>query len=54
MKTATKKSKGESQASMPTAGKAPDIEAASIPDTLATLKANPDIGLTGAEVESRR
>jgi plasma-membrane proton-efflux P-type ATPase len=30
------------------------IETASIPDTLATLKANPDTGLTRAEVEVRR
>ncbi|MGA7193998.1 MAG: HAD-IC family P-type ATPase [Anaerolineales bacterium] len=54
MKSATKKSKEESPASKPAAGKAPDIAAASVPDMLATLKVNPDTGLTGAEVESRR
>ena len=54
MKSATKKSKEESPASKPAAGKAPDIATASVPDTLATLKVNPDTGLTGAEVKSRR
>ena len=54
MKTATKKSNGESPTSNPSTGKAPDIAAASVPDTLATLKVNPDTGLTGAEVASRR
>ena len=33
---------------------APDIAAASIPDTLAALHANPDAGLTSKEVEVRR
>ena len=37
----------------PTEGKEPDIAAASIPDTLAMLKVNPDIGLTGTELEAR-
>src|SRR5450631_1892708 len=32
----------------------PDIAAASVPDTLATLHVNPDTGLTHAEVEIRR
>jgi magnesium-transporting ATPase (P-type) len=31
-----------------------DIAKASVPDTLAALKVNPEIGLTGAEVVSRR
>jgi H+-transporting ATPase len=39
----------------PTAkGKEPDIASASVPDTLATLKVNPDTGLTHAEVDTRR
>ena len=32
----------------------PDIASASVPDTLAELKVNPDTGLTGAEVDNRR
>ena len=35
-------------------GKAPDIASVSVPDTLAALKVNPQAGLTGAEVETRR
>jgi H+-transporting ATPase len=34
--------------------KAPDIAAASVPDTLASLKVSPDAGLTHAEVDVRR
>ena len=34
--------------------KAPDIASASVPDTLARLKVNPETGLTGAEVDVRR
>ena len=34
--------------------KPPDITAASVPDTLAALHVNPDIGLTRAEVDVRR
>ena len=34
--------------------KAPDIASASVPDTLAQLKVNPETGLTGAEVDARR
>jgi plasma-membrane proton-efflux P-type ATPase len=34
--------------------KPPDIASASVSDTLAALKVNPEIGLTGAEVETRR
>ena len=40
--------------SIPPAGKAPDIAAASVPETLAMLKVNPDTGLTGADVAARR
>lgn len=54
MQTVTKKSKGESPDSKPAAGKAPDIAAAPVPDTLAAIYVNPDTGLTGTEVESHR
>jgi H+-transporting ATPase len=39
---------------MPSTDKAPDIAAASIPDTLSTLRVNAAIGLTQADVGSRR
>jgi H+-transporting ATPase len=39
---------------MPTTAKAPEIASASVPDTLATLKVDPDKGLAPAEVEERR
>ncbi|VVC85450.1 plasma-membrane proton-efflux P-type ATPase [Sideroxydans sp. CL21] len=39
---------------MPATAKAPEIASASVPDTLATLKVDPDKGLTSAEVENRR
>ncbi len=54
MKADPRKSKAENPDSKPGASKAPDIATASIPDTLAALKVNPDAGLTGAEVETRR
>ena len=38
----------------PVASKPRDIASASVPDTLATLKVNPDIGLTHTEVDIRR
>ncbi len=38
----------------PADAKAPDIATASIPDTLAALKVNPDAGLAQAEVDVRR
>jgi len=38
----------------PTQGNEPDIAAASVPDTLAMLKVNPDKGLTDADVDARR
>jgi magnesium-transporting ATPase (P-type) len=34
--------------------KPPEIATASVPDTLASLKANPETGLTRAEVDARR
>ncbi len=51
----TLESKPESQSSQPPASaKPPDIALASVPDTLAALDVNPDIGLTRAEVDVRR
>ncbi len=38
----------------PASGKPPDMASASVPDTLLALKVNPDVGLTSAEVETRR
>jgi magnesium-transporting ATPase (P-type) len=38
----------------PENSKPPDIASATVPDTLARLKVNPDTGLTGGEVEVRR
>ena len=39
---------------MPAGAKLPDIASASIPATLATLRVNPETGLTRAEVDARR
>ena len=39
---------------MPANTKPPDIASASVPDTLASLKVNPDTGLARAEVDTRR
>ncbi len=38
----------------PSDAKAPDIASASVPETLASLKVNPETGLAHAEVETRR
>ena len=38
----------------PTDAKPPDIASASVPDTLASLKVNPDNGLARADVDTRR
>src|SRR5450755_3391258 len=38
----------------PATTKPPDIASASVPDTLASLKVNPDTGLAHAEVDTRR
>ena len=54
MQTATKKSVVESPSSKPGTAKEPDIASASVPDTLASLKVNPDTGLERAEVDTRR
>jgi len=48
-----KPTQGE-MAMKPTQGNEPDIAAASVPDTLAMLKVNPDKGLTDADVDARR
>jgi H+-transporting ATPase len=40
--------------STPFAATTPDIASASVPDTLAALKVNPETGLTSAEVDARR
>ena len=52
MQTVTKKSVVESPSSKPTA-KEPDIASVPVPDTLAVLHVNPQIGLTHAEVDTR-
>jgi plasma-membrane proton-efflux P-type ATPase len=54
MKTTQDKSKAEAVPSKPANAKPPDIASASVPDTLATLKANPETGLARAEVDTRR
>jgi H+-transporting ATPase len=40
--------------SEPANAKPPDIAPASVPDTLAALHVNPEMGLTHAEVDTRR
>jgi plasma-membrane proton-efflux P-type ATPase len=54
MKTVTKKSDAEPTILKPANAKPPDIASASVPDTLATLKVNPETGLARAEVDTRR
>src|SRR5271156_628802 len=54
MRTTSDKSEAGAAPAKPTDAKPPDIATASIPDTLATLKVNPETGLTRAEVETRR
>jgi plasma-membrane proton-efflux P-type ATPase len=48
------KSESEPVPPKPTDTKPPDIATAPVPDTLATLKVNPDTGLSNTEVEVRR
>jgi plasma-membrane proton-efflux P-type ATPase len=48
------KSESEPAPPKPADTKPPDIATASVPDTLATLKVNPDTGLSNTEVEVRR
>jgi len=54
MRAAPEKSEAQSERSKPATAKAPDFATASVPDTLAALRANPDTGLTRAEVDVRR
>src|SRR5450830_1295881 len=54
MQTATKKSGAAPPRLMPATAKVPDIVSASVPETLTTLRVNPETGLTRAEVGARR
>ncbi|HAO79844.1 MAG TPA: plasma-membrane proton-efflux P-type ATPase, partial [Verrucomicrobia subdivision 3 bacterium] len=54
MQTTANKPKSGPASSKPANIKPPDIASASVPDTLATLKVNPDTGLARAEVDTRR
>ena len=54
MPTPPNKPEAELAPSKPAIAKPPDIASASVPDTLAALQVNPDIGLTHAEVDARR
>ena len=54
MKPTTDKSEAKPAPPKPANAKPPDIASASVPDTLATLKVNPETGLTRAEVDTRR
>ena len=54
MRTTPNRSGVEPAPSKPANTKPPDIASASVPDTLAALHVNPDIGLTHAEVDVRR
>src|ERR1039457_5076531 len=54
MQTATKKSGVEAPRSTPASGKVPDIVSASVPESLTTLRVNPETGLTRTEVDLRR
>jgi H+-transporting ATPase len=54
MPTTPNTSEAEPVPSKPANAKPPDIAAASVPDSLAQLKVNPETGLTRGEVDSRR
>jgi H+-transporting ATPase len=54
MQTATKKSGAAPPRLMPATAKVPDIVSASVPETLTTLRVNPETGLTRTEVGVRR
>jgi plasma-membrane proton-efflux P-type ATPase len=54
MRTTPNSSDAEPAPSKPANAKPPDIASASVPDTLAALRVNPDAGLTSAEVDGRR
>jgi plasma-membrane proton-efflux P-type ATPase len=54
MRTEQKKSEAPQVPLSPTNATPPDIASASVPDTLAALHVDPDIGLSNAEVDARR
>ena len=54
MPTTPDKSSTEAAPSKPAGAKPPDVAAASMRDTLAQLKVNPETGLARAEVDARR
>src|ERR1035441_2739541 len=54
MRTTPNKPETEPAPSKPPNAKPPDIASASIPDTLASLKVNPETGLAHSEVDIRR
>ena len=54
MQAAPEKSEAQPVRSKPATAKGPDFATASVPDTLAALRVNPDTGLTRAEVDVRR
>jgi plasma-membrane proton-efflux P-type ATPase len=54
MPTTAKNSEAKPAPAKPADTKPPEIASASVPDTLASLKVNPDTGLTRAEVDTRR
>jgi plasma-membrane proton-efflux P-type ATPase len=54
MPTATDKSEAKPVPAKPSDTRLPEIASASVPDTLALLKVNPDTGLARAEVDVRR
>ena len=54
MAIAQKKSAGQTPGPQAGTARVPDIAGASIPDTLTALRVNPDMGLTSADVDTRR
>ena len=54
MQPTANKSQSKSAPARPADTKSPEIASASVPDTLASLKVNPETGLTRAEVDGRR
>ena len=54
MKKAAKQTEAQPAPLRPAAAKGADIASAAVPDTLATLHVNPDVGLSRAEVDVRR
>ena len=54
MPTTPNEPQAQATASKPVDGNPPDIASASVPDTLASLKVDPETGLAHAEVDARR